>query len=82
MLKTWALQDAKAHFSEVVKNAQIRPQSITVRGEPAVVILSEKAYHALIAPKKSLVDFFRESPLVGLNLNLTRDKSRNRDIDL
>lgn len=82
MTTSWALQDAKAHFSEVVKNAKVKPQFITVRGEPAVVILSEKIYQSLVAPKKSLVDFFRKSPLMGLNLNLTRDKSHNREIDL
>jgi hypothetical protein len=34
------------------------------------------------APKKSLVDFLRESPLVGLTLNLERDKDTGRAIDL
>jgi Arc/MetJ-type ribon-helix-helix transcriptional regulator len=33
-------------------------------------------------PSKSLVDFFRESPLVGLELDLERDKDTGRDIDL
>jgi hypothetical protein len=32
--------------------------------------------------KKSLVDFLRESPLVGLELNLERDKDTGRDIEL
>jgi len=33
-------------------------------------------------PKKSLVEFFRESPLVGLELDLERDKDTGRDIEL
>ncbi|MGC2110425.1 MAG: hypothetical protein WA655_12965 [Candidatus Korobacteraceae bacterium] len=33
-------------------------------------------------PKKSLVDFLRESPLVGVELNLERDKDTGRDIEL
>ncbi len=33
-------------------------------------------------PKKSLVGFFRESPLVGLELDLERDKDTGRDIEL
>ena len=33
-------------------------------------------------PSKSLVDFFRESPLVGLELDLERDKDTGRDIEL
>jgi prevent-host-death family protein len=37
--RTWALQDAKAKFSELVRRAQTEgPQTVTVHGEPAVVI--------------------------------------------
>lgn len=32
--------------------------------------------------KKSLVEFLRESPLVGLELNLERDRDTGRDIGL
>ena len=83
MTHYWPLQDAKAHLSELVKKAQKQgPQFISVRGDPAVVVISQKAYKALITPKISIVDFFRTSPLVGLKLDLSRDKSSNRDIDL
>jgi len=78
----WALQDAKARFSELVKNARIKPQYISVRGQPAVVVITEEEYRALVTPSISLVDFFRQSPLVGINLDLSRDKSKNRDIKL
>jgi hypothetical protein len=33
-------------------------------------------------PRKNIVDFFRESPLVGLELDSERDKDPGRDIDL
>lgn len=37
--KTWPLQEAKAKFSELVRRAQTDgPQTVTVHGEPAVVI--------------------------------------------
>ena len=37
--RIWSLQDAKAKFSEVVRRAQSEgPQTVTVHGEPAVVI--------------------------------------------
>ncbi len=79
----WALQDAKARLSELVKKAQKSgPQYISVHGDPAVVVISQKEYLALTTPAISLVDFFRNSPLVGLHLDLSRDKSSNRDIDL
>lgn len=42
------LQDAAAHFSEVVEAAMRgEPQHITPRGKKAVVVLSEHAYEAL-----------------------------------
>lgn len=79
----WPLQDAKAHLSELIRKAQKNgPQYISVRGDPAVVVISQKEYKSLTSPPISLVEFFRASPLVGLNLNFTRDKSINREIDL
>jgi antitoxin Phd len=42
--KTWALQEAKAKFSELVRRAQTEgPQTVTVHGEPAVVITKAPA---------------------------------------
>src|ERR1044071_4567748 len=43
---TWKLQDAKARFSEVVRKAREgKPQTVTVHGEPAVVITAAKKSH-------------------------------------
>jgi prevent-host-death family protein len=40
---TWKLQDAKARFSEVVRKARDgEPQTVTVHGEPAVVVTAAK----------------------------------------
>lgn len=82
MTQYWALQDAKAQLSKLVKKAQDSPQFITVHGDPSVVVISQKDYEALATPPGSLVDFFQNSPLQGLKLDLSRDKSPNRDIDL
>ena len=42
---TWQLQDAKAQFSEVVRQAESRgPELISVREKPAAVVLSQAAY--------------------------------------
>lgn len=79
----WAIQDAKARLSEVVKKAQAEgAQYISVRNEPAVVIISQKEYQDLKTPKTSMVDFFRQSPLVGLELDLSRNKSKIRSVKL
>lgn len=82
-MKTWQLQDAKAHLSELVKNASSgAPQEITLRGKPAVVVLSTQQYEKLKQPKQKLVSFLRQSPLMNLDINIDRDKSFMRDIDL
>jgi len=45
---TWKLQDAKARFSELVRKARDgEPQTVTVHGEPAVVITAAKKPHAV-----------------------------------
>ncbi len=83
MTHYWPLQDAKAHLSELVREAQTDgPQFISVRGVPAVVVMSHKEYQSLTVPKISLVNFFRKSPLVELQLDLSRDKSLDRDVDI
>ena len=81
-MATWQLQEAKAKFSEVVKLTALEPQEITVHGEPMAVVLSVKEYQRLKAPKQNLVEFLRASPLYGLELDFSRDKSFPRDISL
>lgn len=82
-MRDWQLQDAKAKFSELVKCAVSEgPQNITVHGKSTVIILSRKEYDKLTKPKVSFIQFLRNSPLVGMNLRLKRDKSTTRDVDL
>jgi antitoxin Phd len=79
----WQLQEAKNQLSEVVRKAQREgPQVITLHGADAAVVVSAKDYGRLSRPKGKLVDFFRKSPLAGVDLNLTRDKDTGRRIVL
>ena len=79
----WQLQAAKARLSELIQSAQTQgPQRITVRGRPAAVVLSQSEFQKLRYPKPGFVDFIRKSPLAGLELDLTRDKSTSRKIRL
>lgn len=84
MSRVWQLQEAKNKFSEVVDQAlRDGPQVVTRRGAETVVVLSYEEYRRLTVSQKSLVEFFRESPFVGVELDLTRDKSLPRpDPDL
>ena len=81
--KTWQLQEAKNRFSELVnKVLNEGPQVVTRRGEEVVVIVSNEEYQKLLKSQSSLLEFFRQSPLVGVELDLERDQSLPRDIQL
>ena len=48
-------------------------------------MIAEEQYHSLVGKAhqpKNLVQFFRESPLVGVELDLERDRDPGREIDL
>ena len=70
----WQLQEAKNRFSEVVNKAlEEGPQTVTRHGEEIVIILSKAEYNRLVKSQTSLLEFFRQSPLVGIELELERD---------
>ncbi len=82
-MQSWQLQEAKARFSEVVKSANSEgPQEITLRGQPAAVLMSADDYARLTGNKPGLVDFLRRSPLRGLELDIERERSPAREVDL
>ena len=86
MQKSWQLQSAKARFSEVFRRTRTEgPQRITRQGKECVVMISEEHYEQLVGKShqpKSIVQFFRQSPLVGVDLDLERDRDSGRDIEL
>jgi antitoxin Phd len=83
---SWQIQTAKARFSEVFRRARIEgPQRIRRQGKEGVVMVAEEQYNRLLGKShqpKSLVEFFRRSPMVGIELDLERDRSAKRDIEL
>ncbi|MFV9691451.1 MAG: type II toxin-antitoxin system Phd/YefM family antitoxin [Desulfobacteria bacterium] len=83
MGNVWQLQEAKNKFSNLVEKAQHDgPQFVTKHGKESVVILAIEDYQKLSRPKSDLLSFFKNSPLYGINLDLARDKSPSRDIEL
>ena len=57
-MQDWQLQEAKNRFSEVVKRARDEgPQTVTVHGQRAAVVVSALEFDALIKPRMSFVDF-------------------------
>jgi prevent-host-death family protein len=83
---SWQIQSAKARFSEVFRKARTEgPQRITRQGKEGVVMVAEEQYERLVGKSRqpqNIVDFFRQSPLMGLKLDLKRDRSPARKIDL
>ena len=65
----WPLQDAKNKFSEVVNAAMAgKPQRVTRRGHPAVVVLSAEEYDRLCRLERS------QAPTLGeLLLEIPQD---------
>jgi antitoxin Phd len=80
MISSWQLQEAKNKLSQLVDEAvKSGPQIITRRGVEVAIVLSVEEYRQLKTSKEKLSDFFRQSPLADIELDLTRDKSPVRD---
>ena len=83
MEHTWQLQEAKNKFSKLVEKAQHEgPQFVTKHGKKSVVVLSMEEYKKIVKPKSDLFQFIQASPLSKILLNIERDKSLGRDIEL
>ena len=79
----WQLQEAKNKFSKLVEKAQYEgPQFVTKHGKESVVILSVEEYQKIIKPKSNLFHFMQNSPLCGISIDIERNKSVSRKIEL
>lgn len=61
----WALQDAKARFSELVRKARSEgPQHVTVHGRDEVVVIAAEEFKRLKGEKsgQALIDAIQTSP--------------------
>jgi prevent-host-death family protein len=59
----WHLQDAKNQFSKLVQKARSEgPQTVTLRGARAVVVLSAADYDALTGTRPNIVDDLLNGP--------------------
>jgi antitoxin Phd len=78
MQGVWQIQDAKNKLSEVISLALTQgPQLITKHGEKTVVVVSYAEYEKMRKSQGKLSEFFRASPLAGVDLS--RDKSIPRE---
>jgi antitoxin Phd len=84
--ESWQIQTAKARFSEVFRRARTEgPQRISRQGKESVVMVAQEQYDRLVGKvhqPKNIVEFFRQSPLLGVDLDVERDRDPGRDVDL
>ena len=81
--REWQLQEAKNRLSQVVNSAlHDGPQTITLRGKPAAVVVSFEVYRQLTQPRTGLSQFFRQSPLHDVELDLGRSADLPREVEL
>jgi len=80
-LTSWKLEEAKARFSELVRDAVKKPQMVTVRGKETAVILAAEDYRRLVSQpeEQSLTDFLATLDFSGIDLE--REPDYGRDID-
>lgn len=83
MKTKWQLQEAKNKFSEVVRKANEEgPQTVTKHGKESVIIVSVKEYKKMKQPETDLIEFFQNSPLASVDLDIKRDKSPARNVSV
>ncbi len=81
----WALQDAKARFSEVVRKAKTEgPQRITVHGREEVIVVSVEEYRRVKGERtgQALVQVLQDSPLRDLTIDHEPTYAPVRGVDL
>lgn len=82
-MNLWQLQEAKSRFSELVERSlRNGAQIVTRRGKKVVVVLSYEEYRRLTATQRNLAQFLLQSPLAGSELEIERDRSLPREVDL
>ena len=81
---TWALQDAKSRFSEVVGMVSEKgPQIVTKRGEPVAVVISYRDYKSRAGDEENFVDALLSCPRFSTPLDFERDhRDFGREVEL
>jgi prevent-host-death family protein len=81
-MRTWQIQEAKAHLSELLRETErTGPQAITSHGREVAVVLSKSEYERLSSADLSLAEFIRASPLFDSDdIEFVRDTSPSRDV--
>jgi hypothetical protein len=80
MEKSWPVQDAKARFSEFLREAETEPQIITYRGKPKFEVRLIEDNSARTAQPKTLYEWWKSAPKVPEFKLPPRKRERMRKI--
>jgi len=78
----WQLAEAKNRFSEVVRLALSEGPQVVLRRSDAVVVMDRRHYDRLTAKSRSFIEFLLGGGPTLEGVDLTRDKSLSRGVDL
>ena len=78
-----SVKDAKDNLSEIIRLAESgRPQIIKRHDTEVAVVVSINDWKRSKGKRQTLVEVLRNSPLVGLDLDLSRADDLPREIEL
>ena len=78
----YSVKEAKDNLSELIRLAESgKPQIIRRRETEVAVVVSINEWKQLKGKRPTLVEVLRNSPLVGLDLDFSRQEDFPRDID-
>ena len=83
MNTTYSVKDAKDNLSELIRLAESgKPQIIKRHDTEVAVVVSINDWKRAKGKRPTLVEVLRNSPLVGLDLDFSRQDDLPREIDL
>ena len=78
----YSVKEAKNNLSELIRLAESgKPQVIRRHETEVAVVISINEWKQLKGKRPSLVEILRNSPMVGLDLDFSRQDDIPRDID-
>ncbi len=81
--KKWQIQEAKARFSQLIKEIAVSGyQIITKNGEPVAYIVSKEEFALYLKPEKSILAVFDECPYPEIDPEIDPEIERSRGVSL
>jgi antitoxin Phd len=80
----WKISEAKARFSELVREASQEPQRVTVEGKDSVMVISAEMFSAMLpaTAQPNLHELLSQSPLADLDFDFETERSPVSDVVL